>query len=145
MSAEIREHELVVPDLAAGERLDALLARLLPQYSRSRISGWIREGAVRLDGQTARPSEKVFGGEEIALRATLPRDDVAEPEALPIVFVHVDEAIAVVDKPAGRVVHPGAGNRAHTLQNALLAWDPQLAHLPRAGLVHRIDKDTSGL
>jgi 23S rRNA pseudouridine1911/1915/1917 synthase len=145
MSPTTRQHELHVPDTPTGERLDALLARLLPQYSRSRIASWIRSGEVRLDGRTARPSEKVFGGEGISVQATLEPENEVTAEALPIDVVHADEHLLIVNKPAGFVVHPGAGNRQHTLQNALLAWDPHLAELPRAGLVHRIDKDTSGL
>ena len=145
MTETFQQHEIEVPSLPSGKRLDAVLARLLPQYSRSRISGWIRSGDVRLQGRSARPSEKVFGGEAVSLRAQLaPADDV-KPEALPIDVVYADDALVIVHKPAGRVVHPGAGNREHTLQNALLAWDPALAGLPRAGLIHRIDKDTSGL
>jgi 23S rRNA pseudouridine1911/1915/1917 synthase len=145
MTDSFQQHQLEVPSMPGGERLDAVLARLLPQYSRSRIAGWIRSGDVQLQGRAARPSEKVFGGEGVSLRAQLEAADDVRPEAMPIEFVHVDEALAIVDKPAGWVVHPGAGNREHTLQNALLAWDPQLAGLPRAGLIHRIDKDTSGL
>lgn len=145
MTVSFHHHELEVPALPAGERLDAVLARLLPQYSRSRIAAWIRAGDVQLQGKAARPSEKVFGGEGVSVRAELaPAEDV-RPEALPVDIVYADAELAIVDKPAGRVVHPGAGNREHTLQNALLAWDPQLASLPRAGLIHRIDKDTSGL
>jgi len=145
MTDSFQQHQLEVPSMPGGERLDAVLARLLPQYSRSRIAGWIRSGDVQLQGRAARPSEKVFGGEGVSLRAQLEAADDVRPEAMPIEVVHVDEALAIVDKPAGWVVHPGAGNREHTLQNALLAWDPQLAGLPRAGLIHRIDKDTSGL
>jgi 23S rRNA pseudouridine1911/1915/1917 synthase len=145
MTPTTRQHELHVPALATAERLDALLARLLPQYSRSRIASWIRAGEVTLDGRAAKPSEKVFGGEGVSLQATLEPDTQVLAEALPIDVVHADEELVVVNKPAGWVVHPGAGNREHTLQNALLAWDPRLAELPRAGLVHRIDKDTSGL
>ena len=145
MTETFRQHELEVPSLPGGERLDAVLARLLPQYSRSRIAGWIRAGDVQLQGRAARPSEKVFGGEGVRLRAQLEAAEDVRAEALPIDFVHADAALAIVNKPAGWVVHPGAGNREHTLQNALLAWDPALATLPRAGLIHRIDKDTSGL
>jgi 23S rRNA pseudouridine1911/1915/1917 synthase len=145
MITEFQQHQLHVPALANGERLDALLARLLPQYSRSRIASWIRAGDVQLDGRSARPSEKVFGGEGISLRATLELDTQVQPESLPIDVVHADDDLLIVNKPAGWVVHPGAGNRHHTLQNALLAWDAQLAALPRAGLIHRIDKETSGL
>jgi 23S rRNA pseudouridine1911/1915/1917 synthase len=145
MTTQFREHALELPSSPAGERLDAQLARLLPQYSRSRLAAWIREGAVRVAGRAARPAEKVFGGEAVTVRATLELDDSVAAEAIPIDFVYTDPDLAIVNKPAGLVVHPGAGNRAHTLQNALLAWDPQLAVLPRAGLIHRIDKDTSGL
>jgi 23S rRNA pseudouridine1911/1915/1917 synthase len=117
----------------------------LPEYSRSRLKAWIDSGEIRVDGAIARPRDKVFGGEAVALRAVLPEESRAAPQAIPLVLVHEDKHLFVIDKPAGLVVHPGAGNADGTLQNALLSLDPKLAALPRAGIVHRLDKDTSGL
>jgi 23S rRNA pseudouridine1911/1915/1917 synthase len=145
MPAEIREHHLTLPEDPAGRRLDVVLAALLPQYSRSRIAGWIKEGAVQLQGRPAKPKDLVFGGEAVALRAELPPDESVLPQAIALEVRYQDAQLLVVDKPVGLVVHPGAGNPSGTLQNALLAWDPKLATVPRAGIVHRIDKDTSGL
>jgi len=144
-SGEFRRHSLVLPAGAAGLRLDQALARELPQYSRGRLQGWIEAGAVRVDGRQLRGKDKVLGGEQVQIAARLEADDRVLPEAQPLTVVHEDRALFVIDKPAGMVVHPGAGNPRHTLQNALLALDPKLALVPRAGLVHRLDKDTSGL
>jgi 23S rRNA pseudouridine1911/1915/1917 synthase len=144
-SGEFRSHSLALPASAAGLRLDQALARELPQYSRARLQGWIEAGAVKVDGRQPRSKDKVLGGEQVQIAARLEADDRVAPEAQPLAVVHEDRALFVIDKPAGMVVHPGAGNRHHTLQNALLALDPRLALVPRAGLVHRLDKDTSGL
>lgn len=141
-------HELTVPDELAGERLDVALARLLPQYSRARLQRWIDDGRVQAGGEgAAQRRRRVAAGEVLRVRAEFIADDrVAAGEArVPFRIVHRDAAILVVDKPPGLVVHPGAGNREGTLQNALLAMDPALARVPRAGIVHRLDKDTSGL
>lgn len=134
----------VPPDMA-GQRLDQALARLFPAFSRSRLSDWIRSGQVQVNGRPARPRDRVKGGERIRLRAVVaPAGDWgAEPIDLDVVYEDAD--LLVINKPAGLVVHPGAGNPAGTLVNALLARDPGLAGLPRAGLIHRLDKDTSGL
>src|SRR6185312_12012222 len=102
-------------------------------------------GAVLVDGRRLRAKDKVLGGEQIEVAARLEADERVAPEAQPLAVVHQDRALFVINKPAGLVVHPGAGNPRHTLQNALLALDPKLALVPRAGLVHRLDKDTSGL
>ncbi|MGH8171146.1 MAG: 23S rRNA pseudouridine(1911/1915/1917) synthase RluD [Steroidobacteraceae bacterium] len=142
---EFRSHSLVLPPEAAGLRLDQALARALPQYSRARLQGWIEAAAVMVDGRRLRAKDKVLGGERIEIAARLEADERVAPEAQPLAVVHEDRALFVINKPAGMVVHPGAGNRRHTLQNALLALDPKLAVVPRAGLVHRLDKDTSGL
>jgi 23S rRNA pseudouridine1911/1915/1917 synthase len=142
---EFRNHSLVLPASAAGLRLDQALARALPQYSRARLQGWIEAGAVRVDGRQLRAKDKVLGGEQVEVAARLEADRRVAPEAQPLAVVHEDRALFVINKPAGMVVHPGAGNPRHTLQNALLALDPTLAVVPRAGLVHRLDKDTSGL
>lgn len=134
-----------VPLEAAGRRLDAVLAELFPQYSRSRLAEWIKSGDALLDGQPARPRDAVRGGETVRLRVVLESQVQAGAEDIPLEVVYEDEAIIVIDKPAGLVVHPGAGNPAGTLVNALLHRDPSLETLPRAGIVHRLDKDTSGV
>ena len=126
-------------------RLDQALARLLPQYSRSRLQGWIDTGAVKVDGRQLRGRDKVVGGEKVLIEARVEPDRQVTAEEIPLDVVFKDRALLVINKPAGLVVHPGAGNAAHTLQNALLAFDPKLAVVPRAGIVHRLDKDTSGL
>ncbi len=136
---------LQIPADQAGQRLDQALARLLPDYSRSRLKTWIESGEIRVDGEIRRPRDKVFGGEAVALDAQLEQEVAAEAQAIPVNLVFEDKHLFVVNKPAGLVVHPGAGNPDRTLQNALLALDPKLADMPRAGIVHRLDKETSGL
>jgi 23S rRNA pseudouridine1911/1915/1917 synthase len=143
--AEFRAHELILPQGAAGLRFDQALVRALPQYSRARLKSWIEAGAVQVDGRPLRAKDRVLGGEQVHIQARLPPAERVEPEAMPLTVVFKDRSLLVIDKPAGLVVHPGAGNPRHTLQNALLALDPKLAVVPRAGLVHRLDKDTSGL
>jgi 23S rRNA pseudouridine1911/1915/1917 synthase len=143
--AEFRVHRFALPVELAGLRLDQALARALPQYSRARLQGWLEDGAIEVDGRRPRAKEKVLGGELVCVRARWQADTRIEAESLALTVVHQDRGIIVLDKPAGLVVHPGAGNPRHTLQNALLALDPALARVPRAGLVHRLDKDTSGL
>jgi 23S rRNA pseudouridine1911/1915/1917 synthase len=145
MPGPVLEMTLTIPPEQAGLRLDQALAVLLPDYSRSRLKAWIESGEIRVNGRPWRPKDKVLGGESIELTATMPEDTRAEAQPIPLVLVHEDRHLFVVDKPAGLVVHPGAGNPDSTLQNALLALDPKLASLPRAGIVHRLDKDTSGL
>ena len=139
------EHRAVVPPEMAGQRLDQALAALFPDYSRSRLQGWIRAGRVRVDGRELRPRDKLDGGEEILLSAALEDETQAEAEPIRLEILHEDEEILVLDKPPGLVVHPGAGNPAGTLVNALLHHRPDLRTLPRAGIVHRLDKDTSGV
>jgi len=137
---------LAVPEECAGLRLDAALARLCPEHSRSRLQAWLREGWVTVDGAAADPKRKVWGGERLTLSVepvAVAAADRPEAIALPVVFE--DQYLLVIDKPAGMVVHPGAGNRTGTMMNALLHHAPQLAAIPRAGIVHRLDKDTSGL
>ncbi|HYB64439.1 MAG TPA: 23S rRNA pseudouridine(1911/1915/1917) synthase RluD [Steroidobacteraceae bacterium] len=143
--AEFRSHELELPAEAAGLRFDQALARALPQYSRAQLQSWIESGAARAEGRELRGKDRVLGGERVHIHAQLVRLNEVAPEALPLSVVFRDRALLVIDKPAGMVVHPGAGNPRHTLQNALLGLDPRLALVPRAGLVHRLDKDTSGL
>jgi 23S rRNA pseudouridine1911/1915/1917 synthase len=137
--------QAVVPVAAGGRRFDAVLAELFPEYSRSRLAAWIRSGDVLLDGRQVRPRDPVRGGETVRLRAVEEVQTRALPEDIALAVLHEDEAVIVVDKPPGLVVHPGAGNPAGTLVNALLHRDPALANLPRAGIVHRLDKDTSGV
>jgi 23S rRNA pseudouridine1911/1915/1917 synthase len=144
-SGEFRNHSLVLPADLAGLRLDQALARELPQYSRARLQDWIEAGAVTVDGRQLRGKDRVLGGEQVEIAARLEADHRVAAEARPLEVIHQDRALFVINKPAGMVVHPGAGNPRHTLQNALLALDPKLALVPRAGLVHRLDKDTSGL
>ncbi len=137
---------LVVPVSCAGRRLDQALSLLLPQFSRSRLAQWIRDCRVEVDGAAALPKTKVWGGEKISV------DPVADPstanaaaENIALNVVYEDAAVLVIVKPAGLVVHPGRGNWSGTLLNALLAHAPRLETLPRAGIVHRLDKETSGL
>lgn len=144
MSVPIR-HSLTIPFDFAGQRLDQVLANLLSDYSRTRIKDWIDAGHVRVDGAQVRPKDKVLGGERVEIEAELPVEDRVEAQAIDLDVVHEDEHVLVINKPPGLVVHPGAGNAAGTLQNALLYFDPSLAQVPRAGIVHRLDKDTSGL
>lgn len=143
--AEFRSHELELPAEAAGLRFDQALARALPQYSRAQLKSWIESGAARVEGRALRGKDRVLGGERVRIHAQLPSRTEVAAERLPLNVVFKDRALLVIDKPAGMVVHPGAGNPRHTLQNALLGLDPRLALVPRAGLVHRLDKDTSGL
>ena len=135
----------VVPDGLSGLRADMALARIFPQYSRTRIQEWIRSGAATLDGAAARTRDRVVGGERVSVRCDVEGDEASAAQPGPLVVLHQDSALLVLDKPPGLVVHPGAGNRDGTLLNRLLAHDPGLRAVPRAGLVHRLDKNTSGL
>ena len=146
MTAEFQEIDLQIPKELAGQRLDSALARLIPDHSRTRIKGWIEAGQVRVGRLPCKARDVVAAGSHVHVRMTVeqPEGDVL-PENIPLTVVHEDKDVLVVDKPVGLVVHPGAGNRTHTLQNALLGRDPSLASLPRAGIIHRLDKDTSGL
>ena len=134
-----------VPESAAGRRFDAVLAELFPEFSRSRLAEWIRSGDALLDGRQARPRDPVRGGEQVRLVARTGIETEAVAQDIPLDVLYEDDALLVIDKPAGLVVHPGAGNADGTLVNALLHRDPSLAALPRAGIVHRLDKDTSGV
>lgn len=137
--------EARVPDTSAGRRFDAVLAELFPEHSRSRLAAWIRTGEARLDGREARPRDPVRGGELVTVQAQVEAQTLAPAEDIPLDVLYEDPQVMVIDKPAGLVVHPGAGNPDGTLVNALLHRDPSLAALPRAGIVHRLDKDTSGV
>ena len=134
-----------IPENAAGRRFDQVLAELFSDYSRSRLQQWVRDGAVLLDARRVEAKYRVSGGEWVEIVAELREDSEVLPQAIPLDVRYEDEHLLVINKPAGLVVHPAAGNRDGTLQNALLHYDAGLAALPRAGIVHRLDKDTSGL
>ncbi len=136
---------LIVTEELEGKRLDKALAILCPQHSRSRLQSWIRSGFVTVDDRTLRQRDSVTSGQSILIDAEFEVQDEWEKEEMPLDILFEDEAFIILDKPPGRVVHPGAGNTSHTLLNALLYYSPQLAQVPRAGIVQRLDKDTSGL
>ncbi|PJK11284.1 23S rRNA pseudouridine(1911/1915/1917) synthase RluD [Lysobacteraceae bacterium NML120232] len=142
-TADIRQ--AIVPASAAGRRFDAVLAELFPEFSRSRLAEWVKSGDVLLDGRNARPRDLLHGGETVSLNARLGVETAACPQDIPLDVLYEDEHLFILNKPAGLVVHPGAGNPDGTLVNALLHRDPALATLNRAGIVHRLDKDTSGV
>ncbi len=134
-----------VPEEYAGQRLDQALARLFPEYSRSRLKAWLLDGALVVDGGSPRPRDPVIGGETVSLKVQPEIVVEAAPEPMRLDVVYEDESLLVINKPAGLVVHPGAGNLTGTLLNGLLHHAPELEGLPRAGIVHRLDKDNSGL
>lgn len=134
-----------VPLEMDGQRLDQVIASLYPQYSRSQLQKWIKSGHVQVNGKIIKPKERLTGGEEILIQAIPEPQTEFTPENIPLDIVYEDTALLVLNKPIGLVVHPAAGNWSGTLVNALLHYNPQLAMLPRAGIVHRLDKDTSGL
>ncbi|MBK8323681.1 MAG: RluA family pseudouridine synthase [Betaproteobacteria bacterium] len=139
-------HAFEAGEALAGLRLDQALARLLPAESRSRLTRLVEEGGVLVDGEPGRAARRLRGGERIEVTLTPRPEEVAfRPEAIDLDVKHEDDAVLVVAKPAGLVVHPGSGNWAGTMLNALLHRVPALKHLPRAGIVHRLDKETSGL
>ncbi len=139
LTAEVQSHQM-------GQRLDQTLAELFPDYSRSRLKTWIEENLVRVNGNIQNvPRTKVLGGEQIEINVEAEEETHYEPENLPLNIVYEDEHILVINKPKNFVVHPGAGNSRGTVLNALLYHYPQIAEVPRAGIVHRLDKDTTGL
>lgn len=135
----------IIPAEFSGKRLDQALAAMFPGHSRSRLQGWIRNGEVLLNGQVARQRYRIAGGESVEISVILSPRESWDAEDIPLDIIHEDEYILVINKAAGLIVHPGAGNPQHTLLNALLHHDPQLQLVPRAGIVHRLDKDTSGI
>lgn len=138
--------ELVAPHNCIGLRLDLALAQLLPQWSRNRLQSWILEKRVCVDGKTASPKQKIWGNEKISVRPHIvPTNEAHAAEAISLDIIYEDDHLLVINKPAGMVVHPGNGNWQGTLLNALLHHSRQLNNIPRAGIVHRLDKDTSGL
>ncbi|MAR73717.1 23S rRNA pseudouridine(1911/1915/1917) synthase RluD [Halomonas litopenaei] len=144
MSQTLDVHSRIPLDMA-GYRLDQAAAELFADYSRERLKGWIKDGSLTLDGAAAKPKDKVHGGERLVLKALIEDDTRFEAQDIPLEVVFEDDQVLVVNKPPGLVVHPAAGNPDGTLLNALLHHFPDAATLPRAGIVHRLDKDTSGL
>lgn len=136
---------LQVPLECRGMRIDQVVAQLVPQFSRAQLQQWLKSGQIRVNGQLWQAKTRVSGGEQVILAVVLSTQTEALAQAIPLHIVYEDEQLLVVNKPAGLVVHPAAGHREGTLLNALLHHDPQLAQLPRAGIVHRLDKDTTGL
>src|SRR6266699_7051817 len=135
-----------VPDTLAGLRLDKALARMFPEHSRNRLQRWLKDGHVSLDSHAAKPKQRIWGGERVEIRSQPgPADTAFRAERIELDVLYEDDDVLVINKPAGLVVHPGSGNWKGTLLNALLHRAPQLAAIPRAGIVHRLDKDTSGL
>jgi 23S rRNA pseudouridine1911/1915/1917 synthase len=134
-----------VPEDLAGQRLDRALAQMFPEYSRSRLKTWLLAGSITVDGGSPRPRDPVLGGELITLQAEPVISVAAVPEPIALDVVYEDDALMVINKAVGLVVHPGAGNPGGTLMNGLLNYDADLDRLPRAGIIHRLDKDTSGL
>lgn len=143
MSAE--KQITTIPAELAGQRLDKALARMFPEYSRSRLKEWLLAGAITIDGSSWRPRDAVEGGESVTLEPPVEISVRAEPQSIALQIAHEDDDLLVINKPAGLVVHPGAGNPAGTLMNGLLHHAPGLEEIPRAGIIHRLDKDTSGL
>lgn len=137
--------QATIPDEHAGLRLDQSLAQLFPDYSRSRLQGWLKDGHIQMDAKAPRARVKVLGGETVTIHATINEESFHQAESIKLDIIYEDKDLIVINKPVGLVVHPAAGNPDGTLLNALLHHAPELADLPRAGIVHRIDKDTSGL
>ena len=140
-----KNHHIIIPESYAYERLDQALAKLLPEYSRTQIQEWIDAGLILVNQQTTKGKTKVKGGESISVEAVIKPQPTWEAQNIPLNIVYEDDALIVINKPIGLIVHPGAGNSRHTLLNALLHHYPSLQTLPRAGIIHRLDKNTSGL
>lgn len=135
----------IVPTSLANERLDQALTKLMPDYSRTQIQEWLENGHILVNGNLIKAKTRIKGGENILVSAPITAPTPWAPEEIPLSIVFEDDSLMVINKPVGMVVHPGAGNSKHTLLNALLHHDPTLQLLPRAGILHRLDKDTSGL
>lgn len=144
MSDRIHLSAQVTSELG-GQRLDQVAAQLFPDHSRSRLQGWIKDGSLLVDGEPKRTRDPVYGGEQLILDAEREVQGDWQPEAIALDIIYEDDSLMVINKPAGLVVHPAAGHQDGTLLNALLHHSPQLAKVPRAGIVHRLDKDTTGL
>ncbi len=148
MSKQLQK-SLIIPGELHNQRIDSVLAQLLPEFSRSQLSGWIKSGLITVNKQPRKPKDKAVAGEVIDVNVSFALDpddfNKSSPQDIPLHIIYEDDEVLVINKPAGLVVHPGAGNREHTLVNALLFHCPTLQHLPRAGIIHRLDKDTTGL
>ncbi len=144
MSEQIQQSVVVPPELG-NKRFDQVAAELFPDFSRARLQSWIKDGQLTSDGQVLKPKEKLIGGEQLVLDVRLAAEGDWVPEAMELPIIFEDEHIIVLNKPADLVVHPGAGNPDGTLLNGLLHHCPALENVPRAGIVHRLDKDTTGL
>jgi len=136
---------IIIPHRMTGNRLDASLSEMLPDYSRSKITSWIKSGDALINQKTFKPKDKVIGTEIVCLTLNQKQSNDWVAEKIPLNVVYEDEDIIVINKQFGLVTHPGAGNWSGTLANALLYYDPALSTLDRAGIVHRLDKNTSGL
>ncbi len=143
--SEVVQLQATIPENLAGRRLDQALAEIFPDYSRSRLKQWLEEGYIQVDGKQLRPKEKVWGGETVVLDVVMTPQQEYVAQEIPLDIVYEDEHLLVINKPAGLVVHPGSGNPDGTMLNALLHHAPGLVNIPRAGIVHRIDKETTGL
>ena len=137
--------QATVPEELSGSRFDQVAAKLFPSYSRSRLKSWIESGELTVEGESQKPRHKVHEGQSLVIEAALDAPEEWEPQNIDLDVVYEDDHIVLINKPAGFVVHPGAGNWSGTLLNGLLHRYPELAQIPRAGIVHRIDKDTTGL
>lgn len=142
---DVFELSAQVPLSMSGMRFDQVASELFPDFSRSRLQSWIKDGQLKVDGRTTKPKEKLIGGEVLDLNAELEAQGTWEPEEIKLDIVYEDEHLMIINKQAGLVVHPAAGNQTGTLLNALLNHVPELINLPRAGIVHRLDKETTGL
>jgi len=145
MMSESESLQLVIPPHLAGQRLDQALAELVPDYSRSRLQQWIKDARVTVNGEKCRPRDKLRGNEQVLIEVEHEPQTSWQAEDLPVDIVYEDEAIIIINKPANLVVHPGTGNHSGTLVNGLLHHDAKLIEVPRCGIVHRLDKDTTGL
>jgi 23S rRNA pseudouridine1911/1915/1917 synthase len=139
------QQEYRIDDQYSGERIDQVLSKLLPEYSRSKIQDWIREGFIRLNQQECKPRQKVYFDDLVIADVPVVSRLVDQPQLVEFEIIHQDDDIFVINKPAGLVVHPAAGHQDGTLVNGLLNIDPALEQLPRAGIVHRLDRDTTGV
>lgn len=145
MSEKIQLED-IIPDELIGMRIDQALAKMFPEYSRGQLTKWLKAGDVLVNGQILKPKESIQGGEKVTIGTELQvQDESWQAETIALDIIYEDDDVIIINKPAGMVVHPGAGNHQGTLVNALLAHAPQLANIPRAGIVHRIDKATTGL
>ena len=132
--------EDVVPEYLSGQRSDIIASELFPDFSRSRLQSWIKDGSILIDDQQVRPKDKLFSGQKIRLKAEYDTEERWAAQDIPLSIVYQDDALAVIDKPVGMVVHPAAGNPDGTLLNAVLHHFPETAAVPRAGIVHRIER-----